>query len=168
MIAPAWALALTYWLHMLATVLWIGALAVLAILVLPTAQRLLPPAEVPIFLEGLQKRLDPLAWFCLVLLIGTGMIQMSSNPNYAGFMAFENQWAVAILLKHILFLGMIGLSAYQTWGVMPAFRRAALRKVRNPESSEVDYLTRREIWLVRGNLALGVVVLLFTALARAA
>ena len=167
MMAPAWALVLTYWLHMLATVLWIGALAVLALLVLPTAQRLLPAAEVPIFLEGLQKRLDPLAWFCLVVLIGTGMIQMSSNPNYAGFMAFENQWALAILLKHILFLGMIGLSGYQTWGVMPALRRAALRKVRYPEGSEVDFLTRRDIWLVRGNLALGVLVLLFTALARA-
>ena len=35
---PSWALALVFWLHMLATVTWLGGLAAIAILVLPAAK----------------------------------------------------------------------------------------------------------------------------------
>jgi uncharacterized membrane protein len=38
LVTPAWALALSYWLHMLATVLWIGSLSALVVLVLPAAR----------------------------------------------------------------------------------------------------------------------------------
>ena len=40
---PAWALAITYWLHLLATVTWIGSLAGISFLVLPAMQRSLSP-----------------------------------------------------------------------------------------------------------------------------
>lgn len=42
---PAWALALSFWLHLLATVAWIGGLAAIALLVLPSARRSLGPAK---------------------------------------------------------------------------------------------------------------------------
>ena len=37
MLVPGWALSVVYWLHMLATVIWIGGLAALTLLILPTA-----------------------------------------------------------------------------------------------------------------------------------
>jgi hypothetical protein len=51
---------------------------------------------------------------------------MSGNPNYEGLLAFENPWSAAILLKHIVFLLMIAVSAYLTWGVIPKLRRTIL------------------------------------------
>ena len=36
---PYWALSLAFWLHMLATVAWIGGLVAVAILVLPGAKK---------------------------------------------------------------------------------------------------------------------------------
>jgi len=36
-----WALSLTYWLHMLATVAWIGGLASISIVVIPAARQAL-------------------------------------------------------------------------------------------------------------------------------
>lgn len=169
MTIPAWALSLAYWLHMLATVVWIGALATLVILVLPTAQRSLDPQPYSDFLGQIQRRLDPIGWFCLLLLTGTGLVQMSANPNYQGFLAIDNRWAVAILTKHIVFLIMVGLSAYLTWGLLPQTRRLALRRARglvDKDDQEYNILLKKETWLVNLNLVLGVAILALTAIAR--
>lgn len=165
---PFLALSITYWLHMLATVTWIGSLASLSLLVLPAARAALDGATYAAFLERLQRRLDPLGWISLVVLTATGMFQMSASPNYSGFLAIDNRWALAILIKHVVFLGMTGVSAYLTWGLLPALRRAALRQSLGQETGEAEKLRRQETFLIRLNLALGVVVLLLTALARAA
>jgi uncharacterized membrane protein len=167
---PAWALSTAYWLHMLATVTWIGGLAALAIFVLPAARAALDPPALAAFLTKLQKRFDPLAWFSLALLAGTGMFQMSANPNYQGFLAIQNTWAAAILVKHILFFGMAGLSAYLSWGLMPEMRRLALRRAGGLALDEAAAarLEARQTRLMQINLALGVVVLLLTSIARAA
>ena len=170
MTPPVWVLTLAYWLHMLATVVWIGALATLVILVLPTAQRSLEPKPYSDFLGQIQRRLDPIGWFCLLLLTGTGLVQMSANPNYQGFLAIDNRWGVAILTKHVVFLVMVGLSAYLTWGLLPQTRRLALRRARGLEDKddqEYKILLKKETWLVNLNLVLGVAILALTAIARA-
>jgi uncharacterized membrane protein len=168
---PAWALSVAYWLHMLATVVWIGGLAGLALFVLPAARKALPAQSYAGFLSALQSRFDPLAWFSLVLLAGTGMFQMSASPNYGGFLAIDNRWAFAILIKHILFFGMAAVSAYLTWGLLPELRRLALRQSRaGPEavsSEEAQRLQRQEQRLMQLNLVLGVLILGLTAIARA-
>jgi uncharacterized membrane protein len=177
---PILALSLTYWLHMLATVVWLGGLAALSILVLPSARGMLEAGAYSRLLEGIQRRLDPLGWLCLAVLVGTGLFQMSANPNYQGFLAINNRWAVAILVKHVLFFALTAASAYLTWGVLPALRRAALRQARlrpadaqpqadaaNTAGAEMQRLQRRESLLLRLNLLLGVVILALTALARA-
>ena len=163
---PIWALSLAYWLHMLATVAWIGGLVALVVLVLPAARRVLEADSYALFLEQLQRRLDPLAWFCLAVLLVTGMFQMSANPNYEGFLSFTNQWAISILIKHILFIGMIGISAYMTWGLLPSLRRIAIMRAKGLETQEADKLENREILLIRVNLILGLLILGLTALAR--
>jgi uncharacterized membrane protein len=174
---PLLALSLTYWLHMLATVVWLGGLAALSILVLPSARGVLEADAYSRLLEGIQRRLDPLGWLCLAVLVGTGLFQMSANPNYQGFLAINNRWAAAILTKHVLFFVMTAASAYLTWGVLPALRRAALRQARlrsvgtQPQggaaNAELERLHYREALLLRLNLLLGVVILALTALARA-
>jgi uncharacterized membrane protein len=94
---------------MLATVLWIGGICTLALLVLPAASKTLDAMAYADLLERIQKRLDPLGWLCLVVLAATGLVQMSANPNYQGFIAIQNRWAAAILVKHLLFLVMTGI-----------------------------------------------------------
>jgi uncharacterized membrane protein len=163
---PDWALLITYWLHMLATVVWIGSLAALVLLVLPAAQRSLEPGLYANLLDALQRRLDPLGWFCLIVLTGTGMFQMSASPNYQGFLAFGNVWAMAILIKHIVILVMVGASAYLTWGLLPSLRRTALKLAQGKDAPEAARLQRQNAVLLRLNLFLSVVVLALTALAR--
>jgi uncharacterized membrane protein len=166
---PPWALWLAYWLHMLATVVWIGGLAALAVFVLPAARRTLDAPSYAAFLSDVQQRFDPLGWFSLAVLAGTGMFQMSASPNYQGFLAIENPWAVAILVKHLLFFAMAGLSAYLTWGLMPQIRRLALRRAAsNPvDEPAARRLAAQETRLLQLNLLLGILVLALTAIARA-
>lgn len=164
---PFWALSLAYWLHMLATVAWIGGLVALVVLVLPVARRILAPDVYATFLEQIQRRLDPLGWLSLAVLLATGLFQLSASPNYDGFLSISNRWAVAILIKHILFFGMIAVSAYLTWGVLPSLRRVAMKRAKGIETEEAEILQRRETLLLRINLILGILILGLTSLARA-
>jgi uncharacterized membrane protein len=165
---PTWAVALVFWLHMLASVTWLGGLAAIAILVLPAAKRVLKPADQLAFIEGIQRRLEPLAWFCLAILIVTGLFQLSVNPHYDGFLSTTGQWSLAILTKHTLVVIMIVVSAIQTWEVLPAIRRGLLRIEKgHATQAEVTRLQKRETLLLRLNIGLSILILAATAFARA-
>lgn len=164
---PSWALALTYWLHLLATVTWIGSLAGVSLLVLPAMRRSLSPEAQLVFIEAMQKRLEPIAWFSMSLLVLTGLFQMSVNPHYDGFISVSTQWSLAILTKHLLGIVMVVVSAIQTWEVIPAIRRAIVRSKKTQNVEELESLRRREILLLRTNFGLSILILLATAFARA-
>jgi uncharacterized membrane protein len=164
---PTWALALTYWLHLLATVTWVGSLAGVSFLVLPAMKRSLNPDVQLVFIEAMQKRLEPIAWFSMSLLVITGLFQMSVNPHYDGFVSISSQWSLAILTKHLLGIGMVVVSAIQTWEVIPAIRRAIVLSKKNKNVEDVDRLRKREILLLRMNFGLSILILLATAFARA-
>lgn len=164
---PAWALALTYWLHLLATVSWVGSLAGVSFLVLPAMKRSLEPETQLVFIEAMQKRLEPIAWFSMTLLVLTGLFQMSVSPHYDGFISVSTQWSVAILIKHLLGIVMVVVSAIQTWEVIPAIRRAIVRSKKSKNAEELDRLRRREVFLLRMNFGLSILILLATAFARA-
>jgi len=164
---PYWALSFAYWLHMLATVIWIGGLCALALLVLPAAHKSLDSTAYADLLAAIQKRLNPLAWLSLMILMATGMFQLSANSNYQGFLTIDNRWSLVMLLKHIMFLLMVIISAYLTWGLLPRIQRAALKKAQGMESPESALLQKKEQAIININLILGVLILALTALARA-
>ena len=165
---PNWAIALVFWLHLLATVAWLGGLAAIAILVLPAAKRVLKPTDQLAFIEGLQRRLEPLAWFSLAILVATGLFQLSVNPHYDGFLSTSGQWSLAILTKHTLVVFMIVVSAIQTWEVLPAIRRGLIRIEKGKaDEKEVKRLQKRETLLLRLNIILSILILAATAFARA-
>lgn len=166
---PNWGLALAYWLHMLATVTWLGGLATLAILVIPNARKMLNADDYARFLEKMQSRLQQVGWFSLAVLTGTGMFQMSAHPSYEGFLAIENNWSVAILAKHAVVALMVVVSAYNTWGLTPALRRLALMRTagKDLQADAIKRLQKQEDLLLILNGGLSVVVLLLTAVARA-
>lgn len=164
--APStWTLAVIYWLHMLATVVWIGSLAAVNILVLPASQRTLNLGDQLSLISALQKRLEPLAWFCMGILLVTGLFQLSTSPHYDGFLSFSTQWSFAILVKHGFAVLMVVVSAIQTWEVLPAIHRTLMKKEK-AEEAELAKLQKKELLLLRINLALSALILGATALAR--
>ena len=163
---PVWALAVTYWLHFLATATWIGSLVAIYVMVLPAAARALDPPDRLALIEMIQRRLEPITWISVSLLVVTGLFQMSVNPHYNGFLSTSGQWSLAILAKHVLVATLIAVSAVHTWDVLPAIRRALMRKG-NMVPDEVAGLQKREMSLLRTSLVLAALILLATGFARA-
>ena len=164
---PIWALTLVYWLHFIATVVWVGSLAAITILVLPAMRRTMNPDAQLILIEAIQTRFEPIAWFSISLLILTGLFQMSVNPHYDGFLSVSTRWSLAILAKHLLGVIMVVVSAIQTWEVFPAIRRAILLSKKTKNMDELDALRRREVRLLWINLFVAILILGATAVARA-
>ena len=167
LVAPTWALVLSFWLHMAATVVWVGGLALMALVVWPGARAALGPGpQLAGLIRTLQQRFAPLAWLSLAVLVVTGLIQMSANKNYDGLLRVTNPWTAAILIKHIAVGGMILVGGYMQWGVQPELARLATLEARGRPAPEIETLRRRELWLTRLNLICGMLVLGLTALAR--
>lgn len=165
-----WLLALSYFLHLVATVVWIGGLLLLTLVVWPEARALLARQDqsglLLDFLDRLRKRFYPLTNLSLVVLTVTGLFQMDQNPHYDGLLQLTNDWTRAILLKHVAVLGMLVIGLAMQWGVVPALERATLLVRNGRESPDLDRLRRRERQLTVLNCTLGIVVLILTAIAR--
>ena len=164
---PDWALALSFWLHMVATVVWVGGLALMALVVWPGARAALGPGpQFAVLVRQLQKRFDPLAWGSLAVLIVTGLMQMTANRNYDGLLRITNPWAAAILAKHLAVGAMMVIGAYMQWALQPALARLAALEAHGRPALGLDDLRRREARLMRLNLLGGLLVLALTAIAR--
>ena len=161
-------LSLVYFAHLLATVVWIGGLTVAALFLLPIARRTLEPATYALFLDRFRKRFNPFAWLCLAVLAGSGLFQMSVSPQYEGFLVIQNPWSVSIFLKHLAFGLMTIVSAWMTWGIFPHLNRIAWLRAHGQSDGNAERLLRSELFWVRVNWGLSLIVLLFTAAARVA
>ncbi len=95
-------------LHALATVFLIGHYLLLSVLYLPAFGKQTPEVAGPILSE-VSKRSRVWLYASLVIFMITGLYLMLVDPNYRGVGNFSNPWAIAMLLKHILIVIMIGL-----------------------------------------------------------
>jgi uncharacterized membrane protein len=165
---PVWALSLSYWIHMLVTVIWVGGLATLSLFILPFIQKTLVVEERERILTTIQKRLNPIGWMCLFILTGTGMFQMSEHPSYQGFLSIDNEWAVAIFIKHIIIVLMVMAMGYLTWIVIPGLQKFTLKQKLGKQVNplEVERLRKQEKLILFTNSILALLVLVFTAWAR--
>lgn len=159
MTPPTWALSIAYGFHLVATAAWIASLAILSFL--------LKNETNPVY-DKIQQRLETIGWFCAILLLGSGMIQLSANPNYTGFLEIKGLWAIVILIKHILFAIMLGINAWLSWGISPQIRRERLRLSKKGTLNHLNLLNAKFYRLIRLNTALFILVLVLTAVARAA
>jgi uncharacterized membrane protein len=166
---PVAPLVLFYWLHILATTVWIGGLFSLTTFILPAAQRTLTISGQREFLRTIKFRIQQIGWLCLLILIVTGMFQMSANPNYKGFLTIENSWTTAIFLKHLAIGVLLIISGIITWGLAPRLNRVALQARKDPVfENQLQDIEKWEMKLTYINLTLGTVILGLTAWARSA
>lgn len=96
------------WLHALVTVIFIGHYLLMTLIYLPAFGRQKPEVAGPILSE-ISKRSRPWMYASLLIFLVTGIYLTLIDPNYLGVGNFGNAWGVAMLIKHLLILAMIGL-----------------------------------------------------------
>ena len=161
-----WILVIAYWIHLLSTVIWLGGMALMALVAWPALRRQTLQANQWV---SLQQRFIPWANASLVLLLVTGFYQMTKDPNYSGFLVIDGIWAGAILVKHIAFAGMVAIGVYVQGWLYPAIHRLQLLAQSRPDDAAAEEmaLTEREVRLLRLNLVCAAALLLCTAVATA-
>jgi putative copper export protein len=115
----------------------------------------------------MRKRFYPMSNLALVALLVTGLFQMTADPNYDGFMNFDNTWSKVMLLKHIVVGLMAVAGLILQYGVAPELERTSLLLEHGKLTDETDAkwqkLRRREMLLTWCNGLLGLSVLAFSA-----
>ena len=101
--------SLTYWLHSLATVIFIGHYLLHSLIYLPALSKQESINSAGAVLSEFSKRSRVWLYSSLLIFIITGTYLTFVDQNYLGLGKFGNPWAVLMLVKHILILAMIGM-----------------------------------------------------------
>lgn len=144
-------ISLSYWLHALATVVFIGYFVLLAGVYLPAL------SKNGTALSEISKRSRLWLYASLIIFMITGIYLTFIDPNYQGIGNFSNFWAVMMLVKHILIVGMIGMGFWYN----AILRVGPVMSSNNPEQAIVRFRNYVNVMAV-----CGVLVLLLTALAQ--
>ena len=140
------ALAISLFFHILATVVWIGGILLITFLVIPQVNNVLEgEAALHQILLRIRGRFAQVSNLALVVLIVTGLLQMTADPNYDGLLRLDNQWSRVLLLKHLLIVTMAILGLSLQLSVAPALERVSLLLQHGKDGdSEWDRLRRKE------------------------
>ena len=144
------------WLHALATVVFIGHYFLLTVLYLPAFAKQKAEITGPILSE-VSKRSRPWMYASLVIFMVTGIYLMIVDPNYLGVGDFGNLWSLAMLVKHILIVAMIGMGAFFN----AILRVGPMMSSNSPQPAIARFGTYSKLMAI-----CGVLVLLLTALAQ--
>jgi len=150
--------SISYWLHVLATVLFIGHYLLLSLIYLPVLSIMDLSAGIGTALSEISKRSRGWMYASLAVFIVTGIYLMIVNPSYMGVGNFSNPWAILMLVKHLIIVVMIGMG----------FWFNAIQRVGPLMSSNTgaQHAFEQFRWYSNAMAICGVGVLLLTALAQ--
>lgn len=149
-------IALSTWLHTLATIVMIGYFIFTSLIYLPVLEHQMQTKALRDLLEKVSARLKPFFGGSLLIFLVTGTHLMLINEDYLGLGDFfANPWSILIVIKHVLVLPFLALAVFS--------ERAFLNKI----SDEKPEALRQYKLALNINTILGVVILLLTSLAQA-
>lgn len=147
--------ALSTWLHALATVVFIGYYLFTSLIYLPVFESQMQTNALRDLLEQASARLRPFFGGSLLIFLVTGTYLMLINKNYLGLGDFlANPWSILMVSKHVLVLAFLALAIVS--------ERVFLGHI----SDEKPEALRQFRWALNINMILGVVILLLTSIAQ--
>jgi uncharacterized membrane protein len=148
-------IALSTWLHVLATIGMVGYFVFASLVYLPIFEKRTAPDELRGVLEQVSARSRPVFGGSLLIFLVTGTYLMLVNEQYMGLgNFFANNWSILIIIKHVVVLVFLALAIIA--------ERVYLSKIgpANPEALQRYRLS------LNIDLLLGVLILLMTAVAQ--
>jgi uncharacterized membrane protein len=149
----------SYWLHALATVVFIGHYLLLSLIYLPVFAKMDLSAGIGTALSAISKRSSNWLYASLGVFIVTGIYLTVADPSYLGLGGFRQPWAILMLVKHILILVMVGMGFW-----FNAIQRVGPLMSSNTGAQQA---LARFRWYSNAMAICGALVLLLTAVAQA-
>ncbi|HCG99478.1 MAG TPA: hypothetical protein DE036_06730 [Actinobacteria bacterium] len=147
-------LAVLNWLHLIATVIWVGGITFVLFIALPSAKELLG-AEAGKIMGIISRRFTLYANYSILLLIVTGIAIVALSGGLSSIRGSDLSLAGAFILKHIAVLVMVAIHFYR--GLV------LTRRIKSAPPSKQPGLQKLSLNLVKVNFTLGLGVLLLSA-----
>jgi uncharacterized membrane protein len=147
---------LSNWLHVLATIIFIGYDLFMCLIFLPIFTRQMSAPDLRDLLERISSRLQPYFGGSILIFLVTGTYLLVINQYYGGLgHFFNNPWSALITIKHLLVVVFLALGIYAD--------RAYLEKISDEKPAALKQFRRA----INFNAVLGVVIILLTSIAQA-
>lgn len=158
-------LAVRHFLHILATIVWIGGIILILFVVIPEAKTSLESKSmVNKLIKNIGRRFTILANTSIFLIIITGIILLIFDKNSDGFFNVNKSYNIVISVKHFFVVLMILIHFYRGLILNPKISKVAEQTIETTHSSSISSkVSRLKIFslnLVKTNFILGIVVLL--------
>ena len=144
------------WIHLLATVVWLGGMAFILLVASPSARRAVGEDAAKVMGE-VTRRFTPLANGSILLLLLSGLALLAMTGSFSEPVLLSGRGTV-IVFKLLLFLLMAAVHFYRGKVLAPRIARTP------PEQGKAS-LQKLSLNLVKVNLLAGLAVLLFSAVA---
>lgn len=154
-----WSQVVVDFFHLWATVVWIGALFLTMLAVIPSAKKRLQPPAVRAFLDSFMRRSRLVGYVCIIALVVSGILLtfMEKSPR--------SLWREIMLIKHSAIAGLVIGTVYLHEFMMPKITRLSS----DPASklTEVEKLEQKQRFLFVIIFILGVLILFLSTLTEA-
>lgn len=149
-------LATSNFLHLIATVVWIGGISMILLVIMPGAKASLESGPVISgLMKEISKRFTFMANISIVVLIITGIIIVLYDKTVTYNLDFSIHWNLAMFLKHIIAAFMMIIHFYRGLLLIPKIGKLSAQG----EEPSVIRLQKFSLNLVKANLVLGVIIL---------
>lgn len=115
------------WLHILATVTWIGGMFTNFVILRPAMGKALSAAEAGKLTAVLMKKFRIVVYVSIVVLGVTGIPLKIINENYISIINFENSWEIISFIKHLCYGIMVLLALYSFEILSPRLMKEAAK-----------------------------------------
>lgn len=150
-----WIYVTAYWAHLIATITWIGGIIFILLVAMPASKHILG-SDAGKLMGEISKRFTPLANLSILLLVITG-IALAGSTRRSGILALDSNWTRMLILKLLLFSGMVAIHFYRGLVLGPKIMKVV-------SDAEKASLRKLSLDLVTVNCGLGLMVLLVTGI----
>ena len=147
-------------LHLMATIAWIGGMFFNFLVVMPTVQKVLDPPTMGKFMGVLFKRVRVVVYVSLLILFVTGIPMKIASEYYMGIINFDNTWEIVGFVKHV-FVALLALMAIYSFEILsPKVARMAA----NGPSPELMGLRKIQMKMGAVSFLFGITIIFLSAM----
>lgn len=151
--------ALVKWMHLLATIAWIGGMFANFFIYMPVITRKLDPPDIGKLMGSVMKRTRVVVYFSASVLILSGVLLVTLRGKESGRLFVGDPWFIYFLGKMLMVLILVLLTVYAFEILAPGAARLAAKG----PSPKLQKLQKRQKATAMAGFLIGILILFLSA-----